>query len=116
MDKVTHEIKVYRHSKHNNFFEGTIDDNKWFAIVKNEPVENGLDVKKLEPGKGKIVRLCIYEDDRGIEGNPFLPSVTIKRTIYVNYVKGWKVLNVGYRDKVRDLGKYLLNIKGLHLV
>lgn len=116
MREIKYNIKIYRHSKHNNFFEGTIDDYKWFAIVKDEPVMYGLDINKLEAIKGKIIRLCIYNDNRDVEGNPFLPSVTIKRTIYVNFVKGWKVFNLGYSDMVTDLASYLTNIKTMHLV
>lgn len=116
MRKIKHKIKIYRHSKHNNFFEGTIDDYKWFAIVKDQPVIKGLDIERLEASKGKIVRLCIYNDSRDVEGNPFLPSVTIKRTIYVNFVKGWKVFNLAYSDMVSDLSHYLTNIKRMHIV
>ncbi|MDM8533900.1 hypothetical protein QUF55_04255 [Clostridiaceae bacterium HSG29] len=116
MKKINHNIKIYRHSRHNNFFEGTIDDYKWFAIVKDDKVKGGMDIENLESGSGKIVRLCIYDDSRDVEGNPFLPSVTIKRTIYVNYVKGWKVFNLSYTDMVSDLSHYLTNIKTLHIV
>jgi len=116
MKKIKHNIKIYRHSRHNNFFEGTIDEHKWFAIVKDEEVKGGLNVENLEVSLGKIVRLCIYDDSRDVEGNPFLPSVTIKRTIYVNYVKGWKVFNLSYTEMVSDLSNYLTNIKTLHIV
>ena len=116
MKQITHNIKVYRHSRHNNFFEGTIDEYKWFAIVKNEKINGGLDIESLEPSYGKIIRLCIYNDTRDVEGNPFLPSVTIKRTIYVNFVKGWKVFNLSYSNMVSDLSHYLINIKTLHIV
>lgn len=116
MREIKYNIKVYRHSKHNNFFEGIIDDYKWFAIVKDTKVRGGLDVNKLEARSGKIIRLCIYNDDRDVEGNPFLPSVTIKRTIYANFVKGWKVFNLSYSDMVSDLAHYLVNIKTMHVV
>jgi hypothetical protein len=116
MREIKHNIKVYRHSRHNNFFEGTIDEYKWFAIVKDVKVDGGLDIEILESSYGKIVRLCIYTDTRDIEGNPFLPSVTIKRTIYVNFVKGWKVFNLSFSDMVSDLSYYLSNVKTLHIV
>jgi hypothetical protein len=116
MTTSSHNIKIYNHSKHNNFFEGIIDDNKWFAIVKDQEVNNAINPKNLKVGKGKVVRLCIYNDNRDIEGNPFLPSVTIKRTIYVNFIEEWKVFNLGYRSRVKDLVNYLERIKTMHIV
>lgn len=116
MNKTTHNIKVYRHSSHNNFFEGIIDDEKWFAIVKDDEMEDAIDPNTLKKGSGKIVRLCIYKDSRDIEGNPYLPSVTIRRTIYANFINEWKILNLTYRDKVRALVKYLNRIKSFHIV
>ena len=92
------------------------DDIYWFALVHPEVVENGIDPVTLEKGFGRVTRLCLYKDNTSFEGNPFLPSMTVRRQIFVNYQEEWSVLNSNNIDMTRDLINYLERRFSLRIV
>lgn len=107
MDCYKYNIKITTDNRHQGFIEGTIDEYSWFAIVHDEPLEFGIDSSTLSKGYGKVTRLCIYKDSYDVEGNPYLPSLSIKRLIYANFQREWTILNGRYRDMVKELVNYL---------
>jgi len=107
MENYKHNIVITTDNRHQGFVEGTIDEYLWFAIVHEESMEFGIDVKSLSKGTGKVTRLCIYKDAYDVEGNPYLPSLSIKRLIYANFQREWTILNSKYKEMVFELVHYL---------
>ncbi len=111
-----YEIHILNATKNQGYVEGTIDEFSWFAIVQEDPVPFGIDSVTLTKGRGKITRLCLYKDSTDVEGNPFLPSLSIKRMIYANFQHEWSILNHKYRDMVKELVIYLERRYAMHVV
>lgn len=107
MNTYHYNIKITSSQKNQGYIEGTIDDYAWFAIIHEEPIESGIDQITLERGMGRVTRLCIFKDSSSVEGNPYLPSLSIKRLIFANYQREWSILNSSYRDMVKELIAYL---------
>ena len=107
MSRYKYNIVVNKSNKNYGYIDGYINDIYWFAMVHDEVVENGIDPVTLEKGFGRVTRLCLYKDSTTFEGDPFLPSMTVRRQIYVNYQEEWSVLNSAYIDMARDLIHYL---------
>ena len=102
-----YNIKVSKIKGGHGYVEGTIENKRWFAIVEDSHVNYAINPSTLEKGIGRVTRLCIYEEDTSFEGNPFLPSMTVKRHIYVNFQHSWSVLNTQHISMVKDLLHYL---------
>lgn len=111
-----YKIEILSMTKSQGFIEGSIDDFSWFAIVQEEPVPFGIDPESLVKGRGKVTRLCLYKDNYDIEGNPYLPSLSIKRMIYANFQHEWSILNHKYRDMVMELVTYLERRYSMHVL
>lgn len=107
MSNYFYNIKITSDNRHSGYVEGTINEFLWFAIVHNNAMEFGIDSNSLKKGLGKVTRLCIYKDSYDVEGNPFLPSLSIKRLIYANYQHEWTILSTSSRDMVKELIEYL---------
>ena len=107
MNTYHYNIKITSSQKNQGYIEGTIDDYAWFAIIHEDPMESGIDQITLERGIGRVTRLCIFKDSSSVEGNPYLPSLSIKRLIFANYQREWSILNSSYRDMVKELISYL---------
>lgn len=116
MSSYHYNIKITSNQKNQGYIEGTIDDYAWFAILHDEPMEFGISMDSLEKGRGRVSRLCIYKDSSSVEGNPYLPSLSIKRLIFANYQREWSILNSSYRDMVRELVSYLERRSAMKLV
>lgn len=116
MRRYKYDIKVNKANKNYGYIDGVIDDIYWFALVHPEVVENGIDPVTLEKGFGRVTRLCLYKDKTSFEGNPFLPSMTVRRQIFVNYQEEWSVLNSNNIDMTRDLINYLERRFSLRIV
>lgn len=111
-----HEIKITMDNHHDGYIEGSIDDFAWFAIVEVERVDYAIDSRTLRKGTGRITRLCIYKEDQNFEGNPYMPSMSIKRMIYANFHHEWSVLNNQMIGMVRELVTYLERRYSVHVV
>ncbi len=107
MNTYYYNIKITSSQKNQGYVEGTIDDYAWFAILHEEPMETGINQNTLERGVGRVTRLCIFKDSSSVEGNPYLPSLSIKRLIFANYQHEWSILNSSYKEMVRELIAYL---------
>jgi len=116
MNDYLHNIQLERNSKSYGFLKGSIDDYLWFALVHKDAVDYGIDPVTLNRGEGRITRLCIFREDRQFDGNPFMPSMTVKRTVYVNFHREWSVMNPQYRPLVEELVKYLERRYSFHIV
>lgn len=116
MKQYRYNITVHKANKNYGYIDGYINDIYWFAMVHSEAHENGIDPITLEKGYGRITRLCLYKDETSFEGDPFLPSMTVRRQIYVNYQEEWSVLNSAYIDMTKDLINYLDRRFSLRLV
>lgn len=107
MRSYKYNIIVNKANKNYGYIDGSIEDIYWFALVNRESIENGIDPITLEKGYGRITRLCLYRDNTSFEGNPFLPSMTVRRQIFVDYQEDWSVLNSNYVQMAKDLINYL---------
>ncbi|BEP28334.1 hypothetical protein [Helicovermis profundi] len=116
MSNYVYDIKISSDSRHQGFIEGTINEFLWFAIVHNDNMEFGINSETLNKGNGKVSRLCIYKDSYDVEGNPYLPSLSIKRLIYANYQREWTILSSSYRKMVQELVRYLERRYSLKIV
>jgi len=116
MNGYAHCIQIERNSKSYGFLRGSIDDYLWFALVHKYQVEYGIDLETLDRGFGRITRLCIYKEERQFDGNPFMPSMTVKRTVYTNFHREWTVMNPQYRPMAEELVAYLERRFSFHIV
>lgn len=116
METYEHNIKVINDHRHRGYLEGEIDGMLWFAIVHEEPVETGIDPETMKRGMGRVTRLCIYQDSSSVDGNPYLPSMSIKRIVYVNYQREWSIFHYDFRSMTRELVKYLERRCCMHLL
>lgn len=110
MGEVLHyenNIKIKNNNKITGYMDGTIGSSLWSVIVEKVDNEQGLNPLNMRTGKGRIVKLCIYADDADVEGNPFTPTVTIKRHIYASYDHGWDNFNRKYMNDVFELVNYI---------
>lgn len=90
------------------YIKGEIDNFSWFALVHRDEVDFGIDPEKLEAGKGRVSRLCLYKD---------IPmSSYTKRLIYANYKREWDVFNRSYEKMIMDLVEYLDRIYSIRAV
>jgi len=106
-DGYTYNIKIDKNCCKYGYVRGNIGNYAWFALVHKESMDTGINPKDLTRGKGRITRLCIYKDQTDFKGNPYLPSLNVKRYIFANYHREWSVLNKNYYDMVKDLITYL---------
>ncbi len=102
-----YDIKIDKNCNKYGFIKGNIDNYAWFALVHKEEMEYGINPNDLSKGYGRITRLCIYKDQTDFSGNPYLPSMNVKRYIFANYHRDWSVLNRNYYDMVKELITYL---------
>lgn len=116
MNRYKYNINVNRSNKQHGYIEGCIGEVYWYAMVYDHDRDKGINPLTLEKGFGKVTKLCIYKDETSFEGNPSLPSMTIKRQIFINYQEEWQVLNSTYMDMARELIEYLDRRFSLRLV
>jgi len=116
MSNYNYDIKVDRSCNKYGYIRGEIDNYAWFALVHKDAVESGINPDDLSKGMGRITRLCLYKDQTNFLGNPYMPSLSVKRYIYANYQRDWSVLNKNYYDMVKDLITYLERRYSLKLI
>lgn len=116
MSSYEHHIKVINDHRHRGYLEGEIDGMLWFAIVHEVPVETGIDPKTMKRGMGRVTRLCIYQDSSSVDGNPYLPSMSIKRIVYVNYQREWSIFHYDYKSMAQELVEYLERRCCMHIL
>lgn len=107
MNTYKYDIKVISKNFKTGYMEGTLDEYLWFAVVEDEERENCLDAKTLKCSIGKISRLCIYKETSMIGGNPFVPSISVKRLVFVNFLHEWSILNEECKSMAWDLAMYI---------
>ncbi|EOC99492.1 hypothetical protein [Caldisalinibacter kiritimatiensis] len=99
-------IKVDNNKTRYGFIKGKIGPYRWFALVHKKDVDYGINPKTLEKGKGRIVRLCIYEEVTK-EYRLNKDEIYTKRYIYANYQRRWDVKSKEYIHIVKRLVEYL---------
>ena len=104
---MNYEIKVNQLNKRYGFIEGTINQYDFAAEISKENVPEGINIQKMDKGNGKIRKLCIFRDEVENTGNPFLPVMSVKRHIFIEYEDGWKVYNFTFQNMVSELIHYL---------
>jgi len=102
-----YNIEIENINKKNGFIEGIIYKYNFYAQIKEENDSNGLNLSTMKKGDGRIVKLCIYKDEIDNSGDPFLPTVSIKRHIFMNYDGDWKIYNFRFEELLIELVKYL---------
>lgn len=111
-----YNIKIDKSCNKYGYIKGEIDNYAWFALIHRDAIENGINPEDLSKGNGRITRLCLYKDHSSFQGNPYLPSIGVKRYIFANYHREWSVLNKNYYDMVKDLITYLERRYSLKLI
>lgn len=86
---------------------GEISDMEFIAFVNKEKSDEGINPENLRSGKGRVVKLCIFQDTIEEEGDPFKMVFKTSRYIYAEYNEKWEVLNVKYYDLIQYLTRYL---------
>ncbi|MCD6435946.1 MAG: hypothetical protein J7L15_06115 [Clostridiales bacterium] len=104
---MSYDITINQTNKQFGLIEGTIGKYNFYAHVQKEDVKDGISLVTMQKGHGKITKLCIYEDEVDNSGDPFLPTMSIKRHIYINFENDWKVYNFTFQRMVTDLIEYL---------
>ncbi|MBN2260350.1 MAG: hypothetical protein JW702_07380 [Clostridiales bacterium] len=104
---MSYDIKIEQPNKRFGFIEGSISHYSFYAEIQKETVADGLDLSTLQKGEGKITKLCIFKDEIENSGNPFLPTMSIKRHIYINFENEWKVYNFTFYNIMFELVQYL---------
>lgn len=111
-----YNIKIDRTCNKYGYIRGEIGSYAWFALVHREIMDHGINPGDLSQGSGRITRLCLYKDQIDYKGNPYLPSLNVKRYIFANYHREWSILNNNYFDMVKDLTTYLERRYSMKLV
>lgn len=111
-----YNIKIDNGTYKNGYIKGRIGNFYWYALVHRDKVDYGIDPINLKSGQGRLSRLCIYKEIVEKGGNPYFPSYDIKRYIYVDYKRGWDVLNSNYVEMTKQLVQYLDRRYSLKLV
>ena len=104
---MSYQIKVDQLNKRFGFIEGSVSHYDFYAEVSRENVPQGISLINMQKGDGKVIKLCIYRDETENEGDPFLPTITIKRHIYIDYDLDWKIYNFTFQHMVYELVQYL---------
>ncbi|MCT4563121.1 MAG: hypothetical protein N4A68_02140 [Maledivibacter sp.] len=107
MSNYSYDIKIDKDCCKSGYIRGEIENYAWFALVHRDAVEKGIDPNDLTAGTGRITRLCLYKDQTDFLGNPYMPSLSVKRYIFANYHRDWSVFNKNYYDMVKELITYL---------
>lgn len=107
MSDYNYNIKIDKGCNKYGYIKGEIDNYAWFALVHKEEMDFGINPIDLSKGKGRVTRLCLYKDQADYGGNPYLPTLSVKRYIFANYQRDWSVLNRNYYDMVKELITYL---------
>lgn len=107
MYQYKHDIHVDRKQKSYGYLTGHIDNLSWYALLHKEEVSRGIDINTLKRGYGRITRLYLYEESSTFEGNPFAPSMSLKRTIHAEFEDGWKILNPAYLTFIEELVSFI---------
>jgi len=102
-----HEIHVDRKQKSYGYLTGQIDELSWYALLHKEDVSYGINPTTLKRGSGRITRFYLYEEKSSFEGNPFAPSMSLKRTIHAEFDDGWKILNPNYMSYIEELISFI---------
>lgn len=106
MNSYSHHIVLDKGNTGHAYLSGMIDDLSFYVVVHKEPIANALDFDTIDRGEGYIERLLIYSEDTDFEGNPYTPSMTIKRNVYAEFHEGWIIYNPHYESYVQDLVRY----------
>lgn len=112
----THQIHLDKSQVGHAYYSGTIDHLSFYAIMHKETIPKGLNFRTLEMGEGHVERLLIYTEDTDFEGNPYTPSMTIKRNVYAEFHEGWLIYNPNYESYVSELVRYLEVRLTFHMV
>lgn len=104
---MAYDIIVDQVNKQFGLIEGTVGKYSFYADIQKDDVKEGISLLTMQKGYGKITKLCIYEDEIDNSGDPFLPTMSIKRHIYINFENDWKVYNFTFQNMVSDLIQYL---------
>lgn len=105
MDSCNISIKAENYRK--GLVYGEIDHMEWFATVAKEECIEGIDPENLRSGRGRVIKLCVFEDVVEEEGDPFKLVYKTSRYIYAEYNNRWEVLNVKYYNIIHYLVNYL---------
>lgn len=110
------DIKIDKSTNKFGYIKGNIDDFAWYALVHKDEVEHGINPIDLTKGYGRISRLCIFKDQSDFSGNPYAPSMSVRRYIFANYHREWSVLNRNYYDMTKELISYLERRYSLRII
>jgi len=116
MDQYTHHIVLDKGHTGHAFVSGHIDELNFYVVIHKEVFKSALGFNTLEVGEGNIERLLLYSEDTDFEGNPYTPSMTIKRNVYAEFHEGWLVYNPMYSSYIQDLVRYFRLRCSIHSV
>lgn len=89
------------------YVSGMIDELSFYIVQHKAVFKTALSFRTHDLGEGTIERLMLYTESTDFEGNPFTPSMTIKRNVYAEFFEGWIIFNPAYESYVQDLMHYI---------
>lgn len=113
---MAYDIKIDEGCRQTGMVEGTISHYEFYAQVNHEVQRNGIDSLTMQRGSGRITQLCIYRDEMDNAGDPYRPTISIKRHIYVHYEEEWKIYNFTFQNMIAELVHYLERRGSLEIV
>ena len=116
MDQYVHRIVLDKGNTGHAYVSGTIDELSFYVVVHKIITKKALSFNHLDLGEGNIERLLLYSEDTDFEGNPYTPSMTIKRNVYAEFHEGWLIFNPAYTSYVTDLVHYFKQRCSIHSV
>ncbi|MFA5528637.1 MAG: hypothetical protein WC996_08465 [Peptostreptococcales bacterium] len=105
-----YNISITAESYKRGLIYGEIDNIDFVAMAGKESNIYGINCKDLRSGNGRVYKLCVYRDIVEQEEMPDRIIFKTCRHIYAEYdQEGWKVLNMKYYNRVKELIEYLDN-------
>ena len=113
---MAYDIKMDEGCKRCGFIEGQISHYEFYAEILPDVVSDAIDQRTMQKGEGTITQLCIYRDETDESGDPFLPTMSIRRHIYIQYDRDWKIYNFTFQNMVKELVNYLIRRSRMQIV
>lgn len=117
MSIYNYNISITAESYKRGLIYGEIDDIDFIAMANKENSKHGINCKDLRSGDGRIYKLCMFQDIIEEEETPDKIIFKTSRHIYAEYdEEGWRVLNMKYYNRVKELIEYLDNRYSFRIV
>jgi len=106
-DYMYSKIEVDYNRARFGYLYGRIENYKWFALVQDSEVSYGINLKTLDAGMGRVVRLCIYKESYINNNQDKRWGKVFKNLVIADYKRRWETINLEHKDIIERLVNYL---------